>query len=81
MAREVGFMRVLTREFKGVYDATRYNLKKMILALPPQTVIEAYHLIHIPLKSKALNDLTIPYVGLETSTRRIKRDRVDKEEP
>lgn len=49
-------MRVLTREFKGVYDATRYNLKKMILALPPQTVIEAYHLIHIPLKSKVLND-------------------------
>lgn len=38
LAREVGYMRVLSREFKGVYDAARYNLKKMILAMPPKSV-------------------------------------------
>lgn len=41
LAREVGYMRVLSREFKGVYDAARYNLKKMILAMPPKMVRKA----------------------------------------
>ena len=54
LAREVGFMRVLAREFKGVYDAARYNLKKMIVAFPPKTVTGAILPIHEKLKIQIL---------------------------
>lgn len=46
-AREIGFMKILMREFKGVFDTARYNLKKLVAAMPVKMASSArLHFFH-----------------------------------